>query len=310
MTGFSHVTDAALDWLVSNTEAFSPPDERSLCEEDPESLKPCARRKAYGELGLALSLCCRVDGSLLQDARVRLLVDYWMCQAHQRDIFFDLERRIHLFPLAMVNACSMQTFGHLDSSITARMQKVLNFRFIENTETSPGTKIDLSHYADILGLGHGFPPPGKILLDSSLRSPPALSHITNFDAYALTHLIFHLTSFGALPISSGKRMIANLTEYLQIAFWLYLLEEDLDIATEIYAALCCVGKPGAVLREALVGKLKQHQSSGGFIPGRNFVRWHAQGIGDVKSESEVFFDVYHPTLVLVLTHAVEEQSNG
>lgn len=297
------LANIALDWLCRNAGSFEPPMETDQIALDPESIQPCAGRKAFGELGLALAIRARRDRRKCLDPESlrneSVLKGKWLCWAEDKRVFFDLERRIHLFPLALVNAWSLRQLGSLPSDIPSRAQTIFDLGFIEYSETSMWAKIDLAHYADGLGLRNEFPNVEKVIRESSLSNPPSLVHMTRFDAYGLTHILFHLTSFGQVDICKRVHFLAELEAYLRMAFLIYLEERDYDLCLELLAALISLHCDVDGLLTVLLDVIEPLIRLEGYVPGRKAV-----DPGHGLEERDHFLEVYHPTLVLLILDAL------
>ncbi|MEX2497704.1 MAG: hypothetical protein WD397_02365 [Wenzhouxiangellaceae bacterium] len=297
------LADIALKWLARNASCFEPPLETDQVAFDPESVQPCSSRKAFGELGLALAIRAKSDPKRHHSSKSveeeSALKTRWLAWAEKKQIFFDLERRIHLFPLTLVNAWSLRQFGALPPDIPLRAQTLFDLGFIEHSETSLWAKVDLAHYADGLGLKHKFPAPEKVISQSSLPDPPSLVHMTRFDAYGLTHILFHLTSFGREDIQKEVRFLGELETYLRIAFLIYLEERDYDLCLELLAALICLRRDIDGLLEMVLDVIEPLVRREGYVPGRKAV-----DPGHGLEGQPLFLEVYHPTLVLLILEAL------
>src|SRR2546423_2804688 len=87
-----------LSWLTANLALFDPPQEDEIFDVVPEHILPGRRRKAFGELGLALRLVHRVP-ELRARREISTLTKAWLDTARRKNIFFDARRRVHLVPL-------------------------------------------------------------------------------------------------------------------------------------------------------------------------------------------------------------------
>jgi hypothetical protein len=282
-----------LAWLTSSVSWFEPPQEEQPVDTAPEEIQPGPRRKAFGELGLALSLAQR-SPLLRQDARVRELKEHWVLTISECNVFFDVDRRVCLFPLRLVAYATLRSLGHDIPGVAAALQRVLDRQFMDRRERSAWEKLDLKYYMDAVGLRHAFPPAARLLDESTLPALPSLAHATKFDLYALTHLIFDLSDFGGSP--SGVEAVPGLTDYTAVALAMCVAMEDWDLVAEIMAARVCARLAGEGIDIAGARALADAQHESGFVPGR---RWTA-GELDRAPAADVFFDVYHPTLVSLI----------
>jgi hypothetical protein len=288
-----------LAWLSANIAAFDPPQEEAVTDVEPEGVMQGARRKAFGELGLALRLAHRVPG-LRERPEIDFLTAQWLAMADRRNIFFDARRRIHLVPLMAVALAVLTSLGGANDSARRALQTVLDRRFLDRTERSAWTQIDIAYYLDAVGLRHAFPDPATLFRRSSLLDLPAVPHALRIDFYATTHLVFHLSDFGArdLPGASGAETRA-IRRYLALALATCIAEKDWDLVGEFLAARICLGDAGDALGDAAMEALAGAQQSAGFIPDLAWLRRHEAG-GEPDTPADEFAAVYHPTLVTLI----------
>jgi hypothetical protein len=291
-----HLAEGILAWLHGNVAKFDPPQEDAIVDTSPERVTPGARRKAFGELGLALYLAQRVP-ELRTRPEVRGLTEAWLAMARNRRIFFDARRRIHLVPLMAVSLTIMAAFGEMDREARQALQTVLDRGFLDRTERSAWTQTDIAYYLDALHLKHRFPPPATLFRRSSLIEPPALPHALRMDLYATTHLIFHLSDFGRRPLPGATPdEVAQIGNYCALALAMCLAGQDWDLVGEFAAARTCLGADHDALNEAAIAGLAGVQDRSGFIPNGS-----APGAAEAEEEADRhFLSVYHPTLVALV----------
>lgn len=285
-----------LPWLARNVSHFDPPREDDVSSA-PERIETGKRRKAYGELGLALLLARRAP-CLAGDPSIGALEESWLAALERRKVFFDMDRRPTLFPLRVVFYATLRGLGHDDSGARAGIQRVLNRGYMDRRERNCWEKIDLKYYLDLGGFRHDFPSSSSLLAESSLAVLPALPYATTFDFYALTHLIFGLSGFGETP--DLPRSVPNIDGYSAAALALCLSMEDWDLVGEFLASRICLGIAADGIDSAAALALADAQDPRGFIPGRT-----ARRGSDAPSSRELFLDVYHPTLVCLILLACD-----
>lgn len=297
--------DGILGWLTANIHAFDPPQEDMVADLAPEQIMPGAARKAYGELGLALRLAHRVP-ELSRRPEIGRLTEAWLDMAYRRIIYFDARRRVHLVPLMAVALAVHESLGQPNDSARRALQTVLDRGFLDRTERSAWTQIDVAYYLDAVGLRHGFPDPETLYRRSSLLALPALPHALRIDLYAATHLIFHLTDFGArdLPGATGKE-IGRIRDYVSLAIATCLAERDWDLVGEFLAARSCLGEQGGALGDFAIAALLEGQQPSGFIPDLSWLAGLPAKTDAAEAAMAEFRAVYHPTLVTLIMLACD-----
>lgn len=290
LTGF-------LSWLRTNFHFFDQPQEDDLLDIAPEEIHPDKRRKAYCELGLALRLTARV-AELAENSEVRWLINEWVELANRRQIFFDVKRRVQLFPRCIVAYAVLKSLGYSEKSVYDSLQTVLDRGFIGRAEISAWHKLDLKYYLNLIGLRHEFASDETLLGESTLTRLPALTHATTNDLYALTHIIFYFSDFGAKDIRSflGQHF-GSVREYSGLALSMCVAMQDWDLTAELLLSRICLGVQDDPLDREAARALCQYRQPAGFIPGRAWM--HATLVSEELPEhaEQKFFDVYHPTLL-------------
>lgn len=291
--------DGLLDWLAGSVLWFDPPQEDEVADTSPEEIMPGRRRKAFGELGLALRLALR--SPVLRDRDpILALRDGWIAKVRQRNVFFDVRRRSCLFPLRVVAYSTLRSFGHDAEGVAQSLQRVLDRGFVDRRERSAWEKFDLKYYFDDVGLRHALPDAPALTSQSSLPRLPALPYATRFDLYALTHLIFDITDFGRRGVGRAADWSNAAGDYSAAALAMCLSTQDWDLTAELVAARVCAGWGWGRIDDAAVLALSESQHPTGFIPGTEWMTGRLAENAGGKLDADLFFDVYHPTLVCLI----------
>jgi len=294
-----------LSWLTAHVDYFDPPQEDEIFDVSPERILPGRSRKAFGELGLALRLSQRVP-ELSGCTEIRMLSEVWLAMARRRNIFFDARRRTHLVPLMSVALAVLSVLDKVPDSAREALQTVLDRRFLDRTERSAWSQIDIKYYLDAVGLRHAFPEGAELFRRSLLLRPPALPYAERIDLYAATHLIFHLSDFGSGNLPGATRsQVAEIQRYVALALSTCLAERDFDLASEFLLARICLGDGTDALSYFASETLLRAQQPSGFIPDASWLEGLKEAENTPERESEEFFAVYHPTLVALILLACD-----
>jgi hypothetical protein len=286
-----------LSWLRINIDFFEPPQEDDILDVAPEEIRPDKRRKAFGELGAALRLTMRVP-NLARNPEIRWLINAWVNLANRRQIFFDIRRRVHLFPQCAVAYAVLKALGRSAEEVGRSLQTVLNRGFIDRVEISAWNKLDMKYYLDLAGLQHGFADDVTLLNESTLTSLPNLPYATNYDLYGLTHLLFHFSDFGLKDVRPLLgRHFDHICRYTGLALSMCLSRQDWDLTAELLMNRLCLGVSDNPLDREAAHALCEYQQSTGFLPGRAWMQGTIDGEGAEDRDEQEFFDVYHPTLL-------------
>jgi hypothetical protein len=230
----------------------------------------------------------------------------WLEMALSKQIFFDARRRVHLVPLMAVALAVMQVLDVAPEPARRALQNVLDRGFFDRAERSAWSQVDIKYYLDEVGLRHGFPSEDVLLRQSTLLAPPPLYHAQRIDLYAATHLVFHLTDFGARPLPGvGPAEMDKVSDFMALALAMSLAEKDFDLVGEFLAARICLGTSSDGLSHFATETLLESQQPAGFVPDQS---WQRGLIGEEDPQTEEFFAVYHPTLVALIVAACDMAS--
>ncbi|HEX3552958.1 MAG TPA: hypothetical protein VIA62_06985 [Thermoanaerobaculia bacterium] len=303
MRGHLHgLFDGTLNWLTENLEQFDLPQE----EDDrlAGNILIDKRRKAFGELALALLLLNRFRFTRRCPERGRIL-DYVATRAQEPYFAFDMIRRPNLFPLYLMVLLALEANGRILPGFRKRLQRVLDFGFIDALERTPWNQIDLRYYLDLAGLRHSMPNYASLYRLSSASRFPALTHLRNIDVYALTHIIFHLADFGRQdlrPILAER--FAETRDVIGWLLGLYVHRGNGDLVAELLICCRCLEFAPATFHSAGWACLAALQTGEGDIPDCGFALSNLPESAGAAARQR-FLDNYHPTLVTLLAAILE-----
>ncbi len=293
--------DGTLIWLTENIEQFDLPQE----EDDrlAGNITIDKRRKAFGELALVLLLLSRFSFTRWRPEFQRIL-SYVEAQAREPYFTFDMMRRPNLFPLYLMVLIALEANGRSLPAFRGRLQRVLDFGFLDALERTAWNQIDLRYYLDLAGLRHRMPSYASLYRVSSAGRFPALAHLRNIDVYALTHILFHLADFGRKDL---KPILAErLTETRDVVgtlLGLYVHRGNGDLVAELLICCRCLEFSPVTFHSAGWACLASLQTEEGDIPDCGFLP-SKQPDGVDAAARHRFLSNYHPTLVTLLATAL------
>lgn len=294
--------DGTLTWLTENLEQFELPQE----EEDrlAGSILIDKRRKAFGELALALLLLSRFRFSRRRPERERIL-DYVATRVREPYFAFDMMRRPNLFPLYVMVLLALEANGQTLPGLRERLQRVLDFGFIDALERTPWNQIDLRYYMDLAGIRHRMSSYTDLYRLSSAGRFPSLAHLRNIDVYALTHILFHLADFGRKDLR--PILAERFAETRDVVGWLlglYIHRGNGDLVGELLICCRCLKFAPATFHTAGWACLAALQTAEGDIPDCGFALSNLpEDVGAAARQR--FLSNYHPTLVTLLASTLE-----
>lgn len=296
------LVDGTLTWLTENLEQFDLPQE----EDDrlAGNVLIEKRRKAFGELALALLLLSRFHFTRHRPELGRIL-NYVATRAREPYFAFDMMRRPNLFPLYLMVLLALEANGRTLPGFRERLQRVLDFGFLDALERTPWNQIDLRYYLDLSELQHRMPSYASLYRLSSAGRFPALAHLRDIDVYALTHILFHLADFGRRDLR--PILVERLAETRDVVGWLlgmYIHRGNGDLVAELLICCRCLEFAPATFHSAGWACLAAMQTAEGDIPdcGFAFSNLPEEPSAAVRQR---FLDNYHPTLVTLLAATLE-----
>ncbi|AWM03416.1 DUF6895 family protein [Bradyrhizobium amphicarpaeae] len=296
-------TAGVLRWLEANLEKFRPPREEEPSVHAPEATSSGGLRKAFGELGAALRIACRIP-DLRKRPEVRALVAKWISMADEQGVFANVDSALGLFANHVALAVAM---GDLRppacSALRARLQQVLSRGYVDRIEHNAWQKLDLCYYFDAAGLEHCLPPKQVLLRASSLATGPELPYVRDIDLYAVTHILFDLTDFGAVDATPFLAELRPAIEsYVRLALSMCIAEQNWDLTAELLMCRLYLGFDEELDRWAM-NCICEVQHPSGYLPPSTSKR----GASDEGGRPD-FLEVYHPTVVSLFLLAAEARN--
>lgn len=290
--------EKSLDWIHSHLSFFSLP--AYNLEEEQFMDMP---RKRFGELALSLLILTR-NQDLKNDVRVKDIAAFIKDTVSAKDYDFNMARNLNLFPfyLMVINGLLKEGTAYPDHQYT--LQQIVDSGYITNIERNNWNKIDFRYNLDVAGLKHNMASYQDLYKQSSLCDLPELSYLRNIDIYAITHMIFHLSDFGAADMKIILKEDYNkLTTYMALLTGYYAHKEDWDLLAELL--ICC---HNLNYREFPLFKLCWEKMIQSQNPEGDFTSRYIQKelkLQKIVSQEERFDVNYHPTLVSLFACSLE-----
>ncbi|MEV6963042.1 hypothetical protein AB0M97_28545 [Streptomyces sp. NPDC051207] len=231
----------ALGWLHAAHEVgrghFSADGSSDLSDDVDETYKPLS------ECALAASLVLREGVAGARDTEIaRRMIEFCWNQLGQGDVLYERQLR-HLMlsdPMEVYQSFVVAGLRHrqldelLASSATLRAPHV--------GEVLPNRRLAIANARRVLGVG---PEPDWTALASAtwLGATPEPWALDFNTAYDVTHTVFHLTDWGAVPSGLPEPMRRYLRQWLPV--WVDVWTElgQWDLVGELLFADACIGDP-------------------------------------------------------------------
>jgi hypothetical protein len=286
---YDRFAGGVLSWIEMQLPLFQPPDERTAVADDPGDK---ARRKAFMELGIALSEARSVPSLAVMPALERITAS-WVDAARGAHVLQSDDQSLSLF---VYRASVLAVFRGLNVEVeigeVRALQRVLDLGYIDRIERTAWNQLDLRYYFGRAGLSHALPSAQNLIRASSIFHRPALGRATDRDLYGITHIVFVATDFGKAQTQDLLRpCAAGLDDYLASCLAICLAEQNWDLAAEFIMCRIYRGTV-AKLEEFAVASLCGAQHSSGYLPASA-----TTAPTDDSDPAAVFTAVYHPTVV-------------
>ncbi|MFF2625492.1 DUF6895 family protein [Kitasatospora griseola] len=230
----------ALEWLHTAHEqghGALPPDGGADLSDPDNAYKP------IGECALAASLVLRetVSGPTERE-RARVLLDFGWQQLRQGELLYERQFRHMLLSDPLETYLHFHRSGYRHPALDELLSGLDGLRATHAVETMPNRRLAIANARHVIGLGSR-PDWDALAAATWLGARPEPWAIDWTTGYSVTHTVFHLTDWGALP----ERLPAPLREYLAawLPVWADIWREtgQWDLLGELLIVDACLPEP-------------------------------------------------------------------
>ncbi len=175
--------------------------------------------------------------------------------------------------------------------------------YLNGLEELPFRKLDREHALWKSGWRNTSPQWYQLFKATTLAKKTNPIYLNTIDAYSVTHTLFYLTDFGNQqpPFDEDeKKDCSMLIEYLLIH---YMRMGNYDLVGELLIAAECIGVYDVTIYNKALTYFKSAIRTDGAIPCDRDIQVQFNS-SNLSSESEVFDNCYHTTLVSLLYEIV------
>ncbi|MER5635996.1 hypothetical protein ABT095_03455 [Kitasatospora sp. NPDC002227] len=209
----------------------------------PDLSDPNEAYKPIGECALAASLVLRepVAGPADRE-RARALLDFGWVQLQGGDLLYERQFRHLLLTDPAETYAPFHRAGYRHSRLDALLRELAGLRSARAVECRPNRRLAVANARSVLGLppAPDWPALAAATWLGATPEPWAVDWLTGYD---LTHAVFHLTDWGALP----DRLPAPLRDYLAawLPVWADVWQEtgQWDLLGELLTVDACLPAP-------------------------------------------------------------------
>jgi hypothetical protein len=278
------VSARALGWLHAAVEHFGLPPELR-----PDQLDVNEMIKPLGELALVGSLVSREAAAGQRQTEIAsALVEFAWRQFGHGEVLYELQRANPVVTYPMETYAPFARAGFRHHALDELLAHLASLRAAGASELLPNRTLAVINAARILEL----PACADLQLVGStwLGRTPEPWAIDFATLYAMTHTVFHLTDWGALPDGLPDHLQVYLHAWLPAWLEVYLEAGQWDLVSELLIVDLCLTEP--VFYPHAWDGLAGAQHPDGLLP-----------YGPVRVSREIakaFRNHYHPTLVAAI----------
>lgn len=296
-----------LDWLAARVHWFDPEHWGRFLAPRPF---PC------GPLAELLVLCRILRRGHHRDHPLRQrALDLAVRQADTPAFADGLSRSDLAFAYHVYLVALLHDEGFVLPRARTAIQTQLDLGCGDHTAPSRGVQqlLELSYILDLGRFRTDLPGASELVPRSIAADPPSPLWARDDEAYAVTHVIFYATDFGARPMPPVPR----LTAFCRTLLGTYLAHRNLDLAGEFLLCLDALAPTDTTATHTTVTDttvLSSHgwhvlagmQELDGAVPGPLFDPTRAGGLDGERAEAYRFGTCHHTTMVTALAAAVRQ----
>lgn len=234
------LSSRALDWLhAAHRSGFGAlPAGAAVDPTDPDDAY-----KPIGEAALAGSLILRdgVAGPRGMQAAQEML-DFGWRQLRSGDLLYERQLRHTLLTDPMETYVHFVRAGYRHRALDELLGALAGLRSVHVSEMLPNRRLAVANARRTIGIEQpvDWPALAAATWLGALPEPWAVDWSTGYD---ITHTVFHLTDWGALPDGLPAPVAAYLRDWLPVWVDIWLEAGQWDLVGELLAVDSCIGEP-------------------------------------------------------------------
>ncbi|MFI6642597.1 DUF6895 family protein [Streptomyces sp. NPDC050504] len=256
------VSTRALGWLHAHRELGALPADTTADLGDPDSVY-----KPLGESALAASLVLResVAGST-ELRQARELMDFCWLQLSDGDMLYERLLRYSLMTDPLETYAPFARVGLRHAPLEKLLAHTNALRSVRGAEVLPNRRLAVANAARVVGLEEDALPYDWQALGRAtwLGAAPEPWLIDWMTGYCVTHTVFHLTDWGALPGGLPDDLAAYTATWLPVWIDIWAEIEQWDLVAELMIVGCCLPEPYCTATDW--ARLARAQQPDGLVP--------------------------------------------
>jgi hypothetical protein len=290
--------DGAVGWLDEHALYFDP------------QQAPFEDRALPQKMLLELVLMCMVHRRLLPDERDRRIDGFidLARRVFRRDAFrHQIVRQPHLYRLHGLTALALLHCGAADDELAGLVGRALGLEYTLAIEELPYRDLErrlMAVWLGPAGIGGPLGPDVHVAYRNTLAARVSDAvHLTDHDAYAITHTLFYLGHFGmadAGHVIDDAGDHVRLCRLVETLLGVYLRRRHLDLVGELVLSCHCLRWYESPLLPVATSTLLDQQHGDGHLPGPHFSSAVMAELPAQRQRPYFVKHNYHTTLVAIL----------
>lgn len=294
--------DRILDWLATNIDWFAPTRWDAF-------FPP---REFPGTTILELLLLCRTLRRSPRAAGAEHLIDSALGIAQDvvdsPEFLANLYRIDMRFPYHVWLLALLERLGRDVSGLRCVVQDLIDSREGDATGRDwPCVNVlELRYVLDLVEVTSALPTLPELYAECAISRADPL-HVTENEAYGVTHVLFYTTDFGTEPLACDDVEKTRLRDLVRVLLGSYLATDHFDLSAEFLLCAELVGAGSDELVRHGWRRMAGVQREDGAVPGPPYQPAVLAERSGVRADAYVFRTCYHTTLVAALAAAERER---
>jgi hypothetical protein len=284
----------AINWIFSNRNQF-------LSLEKAEDFNDHIKR--MGELVLLCQLYKTIMPRTL-NLQIEKLLYLVIRKLNEPDYVEQIVRSSNRFVSSLVPfatiCCSLYKCKYEIKPLSDILYKLIEIKYPILRDLPPSRLMDLRYSLDAMSISNSLPKMASLFKKTLLAKNPPILYLSQFDVYAITHIIFYLSNFGLRKIEEMSISQMHYVRWLIDALMgLFLYQKNWDIVAELLMCYQCLNFYSQPLCSIAWNNLMRTQKKDGSFTGAT-----SPGL-TIKDEIKEpinyeFRENYHTTIVTLV----------
>ncbi|MFD7643985.1 DUF6895 family protein [Kitasatospora sp. NPDC059795] len=291
----------ALAWVAGALDRFDPP--------EPDRPTPATASAPLLELCVAARWLSHAELDPESRAAVERCLDRAALAVARPTLRHKLFRSTGFFQYYAWLLVLLLETGRLPEDERAALQRLvdLDHADLHNPSHPAHGLMELRYILDLGGLRHRLPGYQELYAADVLGAPVNPARVSEFEAYAVTHVVFYLSDMAMRPVhtlTADRRATASGTVEQLLA--LFLAAGHWDLVAELLLCRRALDMPPSPLADHARDRLLAQQLPDGSFPGPHYLPAAVRALPPDQYADYAFQRCYHTTLVAAMALTLDE----